>query len=168
MMLTIILVLVIIQFLYLLSVEKDRKRDHRGIVTQIEVLQDESSGLKNDLNEIREDLEGLSLTVHEKEHRAFDNAQNLNISYFEKMEKGQIINLMSGSYYYPSEDIVIDRFQYKHDHINKESKSEFGWEVHGFQKSLSFDGDEWTPCTFLANDQECQTSSCSGTIKKAI
>lgn len=167
MMLTIILILIIILFLYLIKMERDRKRDHKEIIIQVDSLQDELNSLKNDLNEIREDLEDLSLTEHEKEHRAFENAQNLNISYFEKMEKGQIINFMSGSYYYPSEDIVIDRFQYKHDHINKESKSEFGWEVHGFQKSLSFEGDEWTPCTFLANDQECQTSSCSGTIKRA-
>jgi len=168
MMLTIILILVFVLLLYLLSVENDRKRNHKEIVSQFEILQDELHSLKNDLNESRENLEDLSLTEHDKEHRAFDNAQNLNISYFEKMEKGQIINLISGSYYYPSEDIIIDRFQYKHDHINKENKTEFGWEVHGFQKSLSFEGDEWTPCTFLANDQECQTSSCSGTIKKAI
>lgn len=167
-MLTIILVVLIILTIYLLSVERDRKRDHKEIITQIDNLQNELNSLRNDLNEIKDDLESLSLTEHEKEHRAFDNAQNLNISFFEKMEKGQIINLMSGSWYYPSEDIVIDRFQYKHDHIKKENKTEFGWEVHGFQKSLSFENDEWTPCTFLANDQECQTSSCSGIIKKTI
>jgi hypothetical protein len=148
--------------------ERFRKRDHKEIIILIDSLQDEFNSLKNDLNEIRKDLADLSLTEDEKEHHAFDNAQNLNISFFERMEKGQKINLTSGSYHYPSEDIVIDRFQYKHDHINKENKTEFGWKVHGFQKSLSFEGDEWTPCTFFANDKECQTSSCSGTIKKAI
>lgn len=169
MMLTIILVLLIILTIYLLSVERDRKRDHKEIVSQIESLQEELSSLRNDLNEIREDIEDIedmSLTKFEREHRVFDNAQNLNISFFEKMEKGQIINLMSGSYYYPSEEIVIDRFQYKYDHIKKENKTEFGWEIHGFQKLSN--GDEWTPCTFLADEHECQTSSCSGTIKKAL
>lgn len=166
MMLTIILILVIILLLYMIIMERDRKRNHKEIIIQIDSIQDELNGLKNGLNEIREDIENLSLTEHEEEHRTFDNAQNLNISFFEKMEKGQIINLMSGSLYYPSEDIVIDRFQYKHNHINKENKTKFGWEVHGFKKSLSFEGDEWTPCAFLANDQECNTSSCSGTIKK--
>jgi len=165
-MLTIILVLLIILTIYLLSVERDRKRDHKEIVSQIESLQEELSSVRNDLNEIREDIEDMSLTKFEREHRVFDNAQNLNISFYEKMEKGQIINLMSGSYYYPSEEIVIDRFQYKHDYIKKENKTEFGWEIHGFQKL--FNRDEWTPCTFLADEHECQTSSCSGTIKKAI
>lgn len=151
-----------------MTMERDKKQDHKEIIIQLDNIQDELNGLKNGLNEIREDIKDLSLTEHEKEHHAFDNAQNLNTSFFEKMEKGQIINLMSGSWYYPSEDIVIVRFQYKHDHINKENKTEFGWEVHGFQKSLSFESDEWSPCSFLANDQECQTSSCAGTIKKAI
>jgi len=110
MMLTIILILVIVLFLYVITMERDRKRAHKEINIQIDSIQDELNGRKNGLTEIREDLEDLSLTEHEKEHRAFDNAQNLNISFFEKMEKGQIINLMSGSWYYPSEDIVIDRF----------------------------------------------------------
>ncbi len=146
--------------------EKDRKRDHREIVSQIQSLKDELSSLRNDLNEIGKDIEDMSLTEHEREHRAFDNAPNLNISFFEKMEKGQIKNLMSGSWYYPSEEIVINRFQYTHDHVDKENKTDHGWEVYGFERFL--DSDEWTPYTFLANENECMTSSCAGTIKKSI
>lgn len=165
-MITIILVLLIIFIIYLLSVEKDRKRDHREIVSQIEGLKDELSSLRNDLNEIGKDIEDMSLTEDEREHRVFDNTPNLNISFFEKMEKGQIINLMSGFLYYPSEEILINRFQYKHDHVDKENKTDLGWEVYGFERFL--DSDEWTPCTFLANENECMTSSCTGTIKKSI
>ena len=164
-MLTIILVLLIIFIIYLLSVEKDRKRDHREIASKIESLTDKLSSLRNDLNGIGKDIEDLSLTEHEREHRAFDNAPNLNISFFEKMEKGQIINLMSGSLYYPSEEIVINKFQYKHDHVDKKNKTDHGWEVHGFERFL--DSGEWTPHTFLANENECMTSSCAGTIKKS-
>ena len=168
MMLTIILILVIILFIYEIAMHNEIQREHNRIIARFDGIEDDLDNFMNDFNEIRQHLEDLNLTEHEKEHLAFDNAQNLDLSFFEKMEKGQIVTLTSGSWYYPSENIVIDRFQYKHDHINKESKTEFGWEVHGFEKSLSFETDEWTPCTFLANDKECQTSSCTGTIKKAI
>ncbi|MBN1972677.1 MAG: hypothetical protein JW787_03505 [Sedimentisphaerales bacterium] len=165
-MLTIILILLIILIIDLLSVESDRKRDHREIVTQIEDLNNELNSIRNDLKKIGKDVEEMSLTECERENRAFNNAPNLDISFFEKMEKDRIINLISGSWYYPSDEIFINRFQYKHDHVDKENKTEFGWEVYGFQRFLACD--EWTPCTFFANEKECMTLSCEGTIKKSI
>jgi hypothetical protein len=151
----------IILLFILQKIEKNRNKDRN----EIKELKEELDRVKNELNELKNDVEGLSLSEYEKEHRAFDNVPNLNIFFFEKLEKGQILNLMSGSYYYPSEEIVISKFQYKHDHIDRENKTDHGWEVHGFKRFS--DSDEWTPCTFLANENECMTSSCSGTIKRS-
>ena len=159
-------VLLILFFVILLIIFQKIERNRNKDRNELNELKEELGRVKHELNELKDDLEDLSLTEHEKEHRTFDNAPNLNISFFEKLEKEHIVNLMSGSYYYPSEEIVISKFQYKHDHIDKENKSEHGWEVHGFERFL--DSGEWTPCTFLANENECMTSSCAGTIKKSI
>lgn len=162
MTLALIISFIVILFIFLQIIERNRSKDRN----EIEELREELDRVKNELNELRDDVEDLSLTEHEKEDRAFENAPNLNISFFEKIEKGQILNLMSGSYYYPSEEIAISKFQYKHDRIDKDNKTDHGWEVHGFERFL--DSDEWTPCIFLVNENECMTSSCAGTIKRSI
>lgn len=159
-------VLLILFFVILLIIFQKIDRNRNKDRNELNELKEELDRVKDELNELKNDIEDLSLSEHEKEHRAFDNVPDLNISFFENLEKGHILNLISSSYYYPSEEIVISKFQYKHDHIDKENKSEHGWEVHGFERFL--DSDEWTSCTFLANENECMTSSCSGTIKKSI
>lgn len=131
---------------------------------KIEELHHNIDEIREELNELRHDCEYQNLTEFEKEEVAFENAQDISIKFFEELKKGQIVSLISGSYFYPDENIHISRFEYKHDHIDKESKSEYGWEVHGYEKY--FEGDEWSSCTLFANETESSTSSCSGTVKK--
>lgn len=144
--------------------QKEINKQGKKYERKIEVLSHEFDELKEELNELRHEVEYQNLTDLEKEEVAFEKAQDLSVKFFEKLEKGQIISLASGSYYHPDEDIHISKFEYKHDSLDKESKTEYGWKVYGYQKL--FAEDEWSSCEFIANDTECSTSDCSGTIKK--
>jgi hypothetical protein len=159
-------IVIIVLLIVVIINQKDNKNDIMKINSQLDNFQAELSSFRDELQKISDDMENIILTEYDREHQTFENLPNLNISFFEKLPKGQIINLISGSYYYPSEEISLSRFQYKHDHIDKNNKTEFGWEIRGFEKF--YDDDEWSPCTFLADENECQTSSCSGTIKKVV
>ena len=148
--------------MYLIQKEINKQGDKYE--EKIEALNHELDDIREELNELRHEVEYQNLTELEKEEVAFENAQDISIKFFEKLEKGQIVSLASGSYYYPDENIHISKFEYKHDNIDRENKTESGWEVYGYQKF--FAEDEWSSCTFLANDIECSTSDCSGTVKK--
>ncbi len=126
--------------------------------------------VNDEISALREKLEYENLTDLEKEQLIFEDAPNLPLSFFEELKKGQVVSLMSGSYYYPSTDLLVYRFQYKHDYIDKENKTKHGYEVHGFDKSSEPDivNDEWSERTLLAENDQCHTSSCAGTVKKAI
>jgi len=159
--LIIIFVLIAILFFWHQSSKRERNR-HKS---EIETLHEALESVNSELNELRDKIEYMSLPAHEKEELSFENAPDLPLPFFEKLEKDQILTLVSGSYYYPSDDIYITRFQYKHDYIDRENKTEHGYEIHGFQKL--FNNDEWAPCTFLSNENETSTLDCAGTIKKA-
>ena len=158
--LIIVFVLIVIWFFWRQSLEIIRKKISKS---EIE-LYEELKQVKSELNELRDKVECMSLSEDEKEKLAFENAPDLPLLFFEKLEKGQVISLMSGSYYYPSEDIYINKFQYKHDYIDQENKTEYGYEIHGFENPYD---DEWFECTFRANEKECKTEDCAGTVKRA-
>ena len=131
---------------------------------KIEELNQELDEIRTELNELRSKADYQDLTELEKEEITFEKAQDISIEFFEKLKKGQKVSLISGSYYYPNENILISMFEYKHDHIDYDNKSKYRWEVHGYEKG--FDDDEWSSCTFITNETECSTFSCSGTVKK--
>ena len=160
--LIIVFVLIAILFFWHQSLERERKRSK----SEIEELYEELERVKSELNDLRDKVECMSLPEHEKEELAFENAPDLPLLFFEKLEKGQVVSLMSGTYYYPNDDIYITTFQYKHDYIDQENKTEHGYEIHGFEKFLN--GDEWSACTFLANEKECNTWDCAGTVKRPL
>jgi hypothetical protein len=95
---------------------------------------------------------------------SFLNASELPISYFKFLKKGQVVKLISSTYY----DVMkgsteVVHFDYKHDHIDKEDQTRNEWEVHGFEK---YHDDEWSHVTLLANKEKCRSSNRSATVKK--
>jgi hypothetical protein len=157
-----LIIFLFLSAMYLVQKEINKLRGNYD--GKIEELSHDISDLREKINELRHEAEYQNLTESEMEEVAFENAQDISIIFFEALKKGQIVSFISGSYYYPDENIHISSFEYKHDYIDKESKSEYGWDVHGYEKY--FEGDEWTPCTLLANEAESSTLSCSGTVKK--
>ena len=109
------------------------------------------------VSELREQL----MTPHQKEKRKYDRATRVGISDVRQWHEGQILRLVSCSYYYPSDEAVIDFFEYKHERIGEATR--WGFTVEGFSRSAA--SDEWQRCSFLAAENECSTSSCSGTIR---
>lgn len=99
-----------------------------------------------------------------RERKAFDRAEALTLGYLRQLKSGAVLRLISCSWYYPSEFPDFDRFEYRHDHINEQSATEFGYEVHGLRRPSPLE--EWKPYHFLATETEASTSSCSGTIKR--
>ena len=120
--------------------------------------------LREEVEELREEVRVSKLNPLElEEERWEENAKDINLSFFENLKKDEVVKLVSGSYYYPSDDIHIAEFEYKHDFIDYADKSEHGVTIHGLER---YDyADEWRPTTMLATDEETSTSSCSGTIK---
>lgn len=100
----------------------------------------------------------------EMQEWAFQRGSDLTLTQLRAMKAGEIVHLIEKSYFYPSEKACIERFDYKHDHVDDGNSSKFGYEVHGFRKLSG--ADDWEPYQFLASDKESQTSSCSGTIKR--
>ncbi len=123
--------------------------------------------ITDSLNDIKNKIENIEnnnqYTDEEKQELHFEDSQNLNLEFFEKLKKGTVLRFISGSYYHPSDNLILTKFKYKHDHVDKTKKGQFGWEVHGFEKTSP--EDKWAPCFFFANEKDCSTSSCSGTIK---
>jgi len=149
--------------LTIFELREQHKRQHEelkvGLELQLESLKDEI------LNALEDHLEEMSMSDQEKKTQAFLIAPDLNLAFFEKLRKGEIVRLMSGEWHYPSDDCFIVAFDYKHDHIG--DKDGFDYEVHGFEH-IDPSNDEWTPVKYLANEKECSTWSKAGTIKKVV
>ncbi len=137
----------------------DRKL--HGLSDQLEQVKDTLEYLKDTLNEIHHNTQPLL----EKEELVFENAGPFSISDVRQLKPGDMLRLISLSYSYPHDEPCIDRFEYKHDHIEPD-QSKFGFRVHGFQRFPALE--EWIPYEFLARDDECITSSCEGTIKRLL
>ena len=149
--------------LTIFELKEQHKRQHEelkvGLELQLESLKDKL------LNALEDRLEEMSMSDQEKETQAFLSAPDLNLAFFEKLQKGEIVRLMSGEWHYPSDDCFIVAFDYKHDHIG--DKDGFDYEVHGFER-IDPSNDEWMPVKYLANEKECSTRSKAGTVKKAV
>jgi hypothetical protein len=148
-------------------------------------LSDRLSSLTKENESLNEDVGALKKTVYileakiseleeestlsgaekyeRRERKVFDQAEDLTLVYLRQLTLGAILKLISCSYYYPHQFPVFGRFEYKYDHIDEESLTKFGYEVHGFSRYSPLD--EWKPYEFLIKETEASTSSCSGTIK---
>lgn len=153
----------VLLILTIFELREQHKRQHEKLKAdlelQLETLKDEL------LNTLEGRLGEMSMSDQEKEMQAFLSAPDLNLAFFEKLRKGEIVRLMSGEWHYPSDDCFIAAFDYKHDHIG--DKNGFDYEVHGFEH-IDPSSDEWVPVKYLANEKECSTWSKAGTIKKAV
>ena len=133
-----------------------------ALVEQIERLKDEVTGLKR----VVEDTALMSEVEKQewRERKVFDQAETLTLTYLQQLGRGMVLKLISCSYHYPTTFPVFNRFEYKHDHIDEQNPTEFGYEVHGFSRRHPFE--QWEPYRFLAGETEATTFSCSGTIKR--
>ena len=127
--------------------------------SKIEAIQEELVSHKEKLNNIK----FASLTDLGKEH-AFKNARSINILFFEQLEKGQIVDLMSGTCHdYTAGEIEITQFRYKHEHIDRNKQTNGLFEIHGFKHY--YDGGEWGSIKFFSNEKECLASNLVGIVK---
>jgi len=153
----------ILLILTIFELKEQHKRQHEELKVSLEL---QLENLKEELlNALDDRLEEMNMSDQEKETEAFLSAPDLNLAFFEKMRKGDIVRLMSGEWHYPSDDCFIVAFDYKHDHIGDKDGSDY--EVHGFER-IDPSNDEWTPVKYLANEKECSTWSKAGTVKKAL
>jgi uncharacterized coiled-coil protein SlyX len=165
--LVIIFIVAICLLWYLSSRDQATQSRIEDLNLQLGDAKREIEDLKDKVEDLKDEFKETSLTDEEKEARFFRSLPDLNASFFKSLQNGQVLDLISGSYYYPHDEIFIRRFQYKHDHIADSTyllSSKATYEVHGFER-LSSD-DEWSACMILANEDECTTSSCSGRVKK--
>jgi hypothetical protein len=77
---------------------------------------------------------------------------------------GDVLQLISMSYNYPSGEPIIDKFEYKHELVDEGQQSEHGCTVNGYRRFLGY-GD-WESFHFLVSEKESQTWSCEGTIRR--
>ena len=148
--------------LTIFGLREKHERQHKELKVDLE-LQLESLKVEL-LNALEVRSEEMSMSDQEKETQAFLNAPDLNLAFFEKLQKGEIVRLMSGEWHYPSDDCFIVAFDYKHDHIG--DKDGFNYEVHGFELIYPLT-DEWAPVKYLASEKKCSAWSKAGSIKKA-
>jgi hypothetical protein len=111
-----------------------------------------------------ETIEYNTLSKLEKECRAFERARPLTLEMIRTFKPGDVFQLISQSWHYPSEEPEVDKFEYKHELIDEGKQAKHGCEVNGYRRYLGY-GD-WEPFHFLTSEKESQTWSCEGTIRK--
>jgi hypothetical protein len=116
------------------------------------------------LEEKIETIEYNTLSKVEKECLAFEQARPLTLEMIRTFKPGDVFQLISKSYHYPSEEPEVDKFQYKHELVDEGKQPNHGYEVNGYRRFLAC-GD-WEPFHFLASEKESQTWSCEGTIRR--
>lgn len=148
------------------AIEKLLEATNQGSET-LEDLKKQIERVELKLDEVElklDEIEYRSLSKTEKECRTFDGAVDLTVSNLRATKPGEKLRLIEKSYFYPSETPCLERFEYKHDHVDEESSSKFGYEIHGFRRSST--EDDWAPFQFLASEETAQTRSCAGTIRR--
>lgn len=116
------------------------------------------------LEEKIDTIEYNTLSKLEKECRAFEHARPLTLEMIRAFRPGDVFQLISQSWHYPSEKPEVDKFEYKHELLDEGKQSKPGYEVRGYRRFLSY-GD-WDSFHFLASEKESQTWSCEGTIRR--
>jgi|TARA_B100001971_G_C18092570_1_gene484313 hypothetical protein len=153
-----IILLITIIILQILTHNKTTQNVNKTF-SKIEAIQEELVSHKEKLNNIK----FASLTDLGKEH-AFKKADSINILFFEQLEKGQIVDLMSGTCHdHPGAQIEITQFRYKYDHIDRNKQTNGLFEIHGFKHY--YDGGEWGSIKFFSNEKECLASNLIGIVK---
>lgn len=141
---------------------------HRQKVNkELESLSDQMEQIKDTIEQTKDMLDNIhynTLSSVEKEELAFENARAFSLSDVRQLKQSDTLHLISLSYIYPQEEPLIDRFEYKHDHLDESLRTQFGCPVHGFWRFSP--SEDWTPYEFLATNDECNTTSCEGTIKR--
>ena len=124
-------------------------------------------GLTRQLSLLEEKIETIeynTLSKLQKECRAFELARPLTIEMIRTFKPGDVFQLISQSWHYPSEEPEVDKFEYKHELVDEGTQAKHGCEVNGYRRYLGY-GD-WEPFHFLASEKESQTWSCEGTIRR--
>ena len=127
-------------------------------------LRSRLDSIERTLEEMQSRLDDLPVKPGVEDKRRFKSAQAIALDDVRRWAQGDTMQLISKSYYYPAKEPDIVDFEYRHDRVETTERNHFGFEVHGYTRwSLT---DEWTPYKFLANQEECTTSLCEGTIRR--
>ena len=119
--------------------------------------------IEETLRQIKTLIDELPIPPEIEERRLFERAARITLKDIRSWAHGQKTHLISKSYYYPHAEAIFHEYDYRHDYVDEATPSKFGYEVHGFSRDeLS---NEWSPFKFLAKDDGCTTSSCSGDIR---
>jgi hypothetical protein len=147
----------------LLALDSALQKQFRLQAQLLDRLNERLEKIEEKLGNIDERLDDIPVSQESKDRRRFKSATPLNLAAVLSWSEGQTFRLISRSYYYPSDDPIMDDIEYRHHHVVLGVSSKFGHEVHGFARGAV--GDEWQPFRFLAADEDCSTISCAGTIR---
>jgi hypothetical protein len=153
--------------LYLIMAElrKIFLNQNSGLGERYTVLDEKLQGLEEQLARLEKKIDSVeenTLSHLQKECRAFERARPLTLTRIRAFKTGETLQLISKSYVYPSDEPYVARFTYKHDRIDENAHSKYGYEVHGYWRLSG--SSEWDPYHFLTSEKESLTSTCEGTI----
>jgi hypothetical protein len=137
--------------------------EHKKIIT--ENIQNNFDALSNDIEDLRgivNEIKDVSvMTDEERERYCYENCLDLNVEFFNRLNKDQVISLVSGSYFYPSDEIFIERFKFRLLNVSNDDL-DGKYKVSGLREN--YDND-WEPHEILCDYNECVTLDHSGDIK---
>ena len=116
------------------------------------------------LDEKIDSVEENTLSPLQKEWRAFERARDLTLGMIRSFKAGEMLQLVAKSYNNPNDEPHVARFTHKHDHLDENKPSKYGYEVHGYWRISG--SNQWEPYQFLASKKESLTSTCEGTIRQ--
>jgi hypothetical protein len=123
-----------------------------SLAQQIALLSNEIATLKSTVEEAMMP----EVERHERrEWKVFDQAEPLTLPYLRRLKPGAVLRLISCSWIYPTDFPSFDRFEYKHGHVDEQSQTKHGYEVHRFWRHSP--QDEWQPFNFLAQETEASS-----------
>ena len=158
-------VLLAILFQNYRSINEIRQKTNKGFDSLLDKIQNNKDKIE-EIKEVLDEVRYNTLPSLEKEKLVFENARTFSLADVRQLKQGDTLCLISQSYVYPEDEPHIDRFEYKHDHLDETARTEFGCPVHGFWRFSKLE--DWSPYQFLAKDDECTTISCEGTIKRLL
>lgn len=104
------------------------------------------------------------LELAEQLSRVEEKIDTIEYNTLSKIEPGDVFQLISKSYHYPSEKPEVDKFEYKHELVDEGKQSKHGYEVNGYRRFLA--SGDWESFHFLASEKESQPWSCERTIRR--
>jgi hypothetical protein len=92
---------------------------------------------------------------------AFSRASSPTVRDIREWASGQIFDMLTCSYYYPSTEALLDRIKYRHEAIH-DQEVQGRYAVHGFQEmGLG----KWLPCKFWCNAKGSETNDLAGDVR---